>query len=84
MDFRELLNSIDSEIYQRLKTAVELGRWPDGRQLTKEQQALTLQAIIAYERKHLPPEQHSGYIAPKPTSCKTAGHDEEQSIHWRD
>jgi hypothetical protein len=36
-----------------------------------------MQAVIAYEHRHLPPEQHIGYIEPEPhTHCATDdGHD---------
>jgi uncharacterized protein YeaC (DUF1315 family) len=75
VNFEQLIASIDADTYQRLKTAVELGKWPSGQSLSREQKELSLQAVIAYESKHLPPEQRTGYIAPnKPTAC---GHDEE-------
>lgn len=75
MNFEQLIASIDADIYQRLKTAVELGKWPTGQALSREQKELSLQAVIAYETKHLPPDQRTGYIEPKkPTAC---GHDDE-------
>ena len=61
----ELLNNITPDIYQNLKRSVELGKWPTGDKLSTEQKQLCLQAIIAYEKKHLPPEQHTGYIETK-------------------
>lgn len=53
---------MNPEVHMNLKTAVELGRWPDGRKLTSEQLEYCLQAIIAYEERHLPEEQRVGYI----------------------
>jgi len=61
----ELLNNMTSDIYQNLKSSVELGKWPTGDKLSNEQKQLCLQAIIAYEKKHLPAEQHTGYIETK-------------------
>ena len=61
----ELLDNITPAIYENLKRAVELGKWPNGDGISAEQRQLCLQAVIAYETKHLPPEQHSGYIPPK-------------------
>lgn len=86
MDYQQLLNSINSDIYRKFKIAVELGRWSNGRPLTKEQRELTLQAIIAYENKHLPPEQRSGYMPPKPKPCNTDGIDKdvEQTLQWKE
>lgn len=66
MNLQELLSSLTPDIYQNLKRAVELGKWPDGNRLSSEQRQLCMQAVIAYERQHLPPEQHTGYIEPKP------------------
>ena len=42
--FLEAIENITPEIYQNLKLAVEIGKWPDGRKLTQEQKELTLQA----------------------------------------
>ena len=43
MDLKKLLDSITPEVYERLKQAVEIGKWPDGRALTDGQKALSLQ-----------------------------------------
>jgi hypothetical protein len=62
---QELLNGLTPEMYQKLKLAIEIGKWPTGGMVSKEQRELCMQALIAYEKKHLPKEQHSGYIPPK-------------------
>lgn len=62
MDFQRLIANITPEIYASLKRAVEIGRWPDGRRLTSEQRELSLQAVIAWEMKHLPETERTGYI----------------------
>lgn len=36
MNLDEIINSMTPEVYQRLSTAVELGKWPDGVALTPE------------------------------------------------
>lgn len=59
---QDILAMMNPEVHMNLKTAVELGRWPDGRKLTSEQLEYCLQAIIAYEQHHLPEEQRVGYI----------------------
>ena len=61
----ELLDNITPDIYQNLKCAVELGKWPAGDVISPEQRQLCLQAVIAYETKHLPLNERSGYIPPK-------------------
>lgn len=62
MDFLELIDSITPEIHERLRRAVEIGRWPDGTRLSPEQTELTLQALIAYESRHLQENERVGYI----------------------
>ncbi len=37
MNLDDIINSMTPEVYQRLSTAVELGKWPDGVTLTEEQ-----------------------------------------------
>lgn len=59
---QDILAMMNPEVHMNLKTAVELGRWPDGRKLSPEQLEYCLQAIIAYEQEALPEEQRVGYI----------------------
>lgn len=62
MDFTQLIATITPEIHQSLRRAIEIGRWPDGRRLAPEQRELCLQAVIAYEARHLDEHQRVGYI----------------------
>lgn len=59
---QDILGMMNPEVHMNLKTAVELGRWPDGRKLSPEQLEYCLQAIIAYEQAFLPEQQRVGYI----------------------
>ena len=59
---QDILAIMDPEVHMNLKTAVELGRWQDGRKLSPEQLEYCLQAIIAYEQEFLPEQQRVGYI----------------------
>ena len=67
--FAEMIENITPEIYQSLKLAVEIGKWPDGRKLTQEQKELSLQAMIAWEVQNLPEEERTGYMGPQ--ACKS-------------
>ncbi len=49
MELNDLVNLMTVDIYQRLLTAVELGKWPDGVALTPEQKENTSFAPI---KKH--------------------------------
>ena len=68
-NFVEVASSITAEVYESFELAVEIGKWPDGRKLSLEQKELCLQAMIAYELKHLPEDQHTGYMGPQ--ACKS-------------
>lgn len=61
-DLERLLQMINPEIHARLRRAVEIGRWEDGTRLRPDQIEHCLQAIIAWEQKHLPPEQRVGHM----------------------
>ncbi|WP_447747891.1 YeaC family protein [Pseudomonas nicosulfuronedens] len=63
--FAEMIQNITPDIYESLKLAVEIGKWPDGRKLTVEQKELSLQAMIAWELDNLPEDQHTGYMGPQ-------------------
>lgn len=58
----DLFDVITADIYENFKTAIEIGKWPDGRLLTKEQLKLCMEAMIRFEKQHLPAEQHTGYM----------------------
>lgn len=66
MSIDELLKQVTPEVYERMKRAVEVGKWPDGRLLTAAQKENCLQLIIAWDEKHLPPEERTGFLPPKP------------------
>ncbi len=75
----ELVATIKPEIYQSLKSAVEIGKWESGEQLTKEQIKNCLQAIIAYEDKNVELDKRLGYIE-SAKSGKTPSADRSNTI----
>lgn len=62
MNIEQMLAVLDADIVARLKTAVEIGKWPNGVVLTKEQRQTSMQAVIAWESQNLPEKERSGYI----------------------
>lgn len=76
-DFHAVIGQLTPEIYENMKKAVETGRWPDGRSVSDEQRAICMQAVIAWEARHLPEEQRSGYIEKNQCSSER---DEEQPV----
>jgi len=65
VDYQAMIDALTPALYRRLKTAVETGRWPDGRNVTPTQREHALQAVIAWEARNLAPEQRAGYIEPR-------------------
>lgn len=48
----EVVTALTPDIYQRLATAVELGKWPDGVPLTPEQKENCLQMVMLWQSRH--------------------------------
>lgn len=58
MSIEQMISAMTPEIYDKLRTAVELGKWADGTPLTAEQKEHSLQAVIAYQALQLQQTQH--------------------------
>ncbi|HGJ5883405.1 YeaC family protein [Arsenophonus sp.] len=58
MELNDLVKLMTVDIYQRLLTAVELGKWPDGVVLTPKQKENSLQAIMLWQARHNHDAQH--------------------------
>lgn len=83
---QSVLAAMTPQVYESFKLAVERRKWPDGRAVTNEQLQTCLQAIIAYEYHHLPPEQRTGYVPPKTEPCADESHihTHETPLTWRE
>ena len=89
MDYQQLIKTMTPAIYESLKRAVELGKWPNGERLTPEQRQTCLQAVIAYDHQHKPELERVVYIhTEKHDHCggegDVAGIDEPQPLKWRE
>lgn len=58
MDIENIIDGMTEEVYQRLMTAVELGKWPDGVALTPEQKENSLQLVMLWQAKNNTEAQH--------------------------
>lgn len=58
MDVTQMVSNMTPEVYENLKTAVELGKWPDGTALNEAQKENTLQLVMAYQSVVLKSKQH--------------------------
>ncbi len=84
MDYQQLIENMPEETYQNLKRAVELGKWPDGKALTREQRENTLQAVIAWGKHHLQEREQVGYINKKQKEGDVCDSPEETPLTWED
>ncbi|MGB1141024.1 MAG: YeaC family protein [Halioglobus sp.] len=84
MQYDDLINALTPDTYERLKRAVETGKWPDGSPLTPEQRATSLQAVIAWSEKNLPPERRVGFIDRGHKAGDTCDDPEEQPLNWQE
>lgn len=65
MEYNQLIAQLTPEVYLRLKTAIETGKWPDGRVLSQDQKASCLEAVLRYQTMKLDATKHSGYMSDK-------------------
>lgn len=91
MKYQDLVEQITPELYASFKRALELGRWPDGRELTAEQRTHCMDAVIAYDQLHHSEDQRVGYIdrgrkqqAWESRTAKTPAGDAEQLLRFAD
>lgn len=81
MTFERMIQQMTPAIYESLKQAVQLRKWPDGGTLSAEQTELCLEAVMRYEIEHKVPEtQRVGYL--ESANCGSGKPDERDSIKW--
>lgn len=52
MEIDDLLSAMTPDVYERLVTAVELGKWADGVPLTESQKNSSLQLVMLWQSRH--------------------------------
>lgn len=62
MTLEQLIRTMTPEIHATMRTAVELGKWADGRRLSDQERESCMQAVIAYDEKNLPENERVGFI----------------------
>lgn len=67
-----LASKLTPATYQQLRTALEIGKWPDGRKLSPEQKENALQLVIAYDQAHHTESNRVGYVG-KPEKKEPCG-----------
>lgn len=82
MNLNAMLEILDENIVERLKTAIEIGKWPNGNAITAEQRQICMHAVMAWEYTHLPIQQRTGYIE-KPKSVDHGHVDTDDDVPIR-
>jgi uncharacterized protein YeaC (DUF1315 family) len=77
-----MIDSLTPDVVDRLRRGVETGRWPDGRALTPEQREHSLNALIAWGERKLPPEERVGYIDRGAKAAAFAARRAPQPLRW--
>lgn len=83
MDYQQMIESMTPQIYESLRRAVELGKWPDGRKVTPEQRESAMQAIIAWGEQHLDPTDRVGFIDKGHKSGDSCDDPTETPLNWK-
>lgn len=78
MNKEAMLNALDANIIAKFRTAIELGKWEDGRKLTQAQKETCMQAVLLWEHENLPETERTGYIhkPKKDEACASHSHHE--------
>ena len=58
MNIEQLLAAMTPDVYERLRQAVETGKWPDGKVLSDEQKENCLQAVLLYQARIAQSNEH--------------------------
>ena len=84
MDYQKLIETMPLETYQSLKRALELGKWPDGKTLTREQRENTMQAVIAWGELHLDAGERVGHINKRNKEGDVCDEPNETLLTWKE
>ncbi|ABL99926.1 YeaC family protein [Shewanella amazonensis] len=57
-DLNQLIDEMPLEVYERMRSAVELGKWEDGSVLTEAQRENAMQVVMLYQARMLDQDEH--------------------------
>ena len=78
------IEGLSPEIVDRFRTAVELGKWPDGTKLTAEQRKTCMQAVILFDYKNKDDGSRVGDITAPGCASKPAADEQIATLKWAD
>lgn len=74
MTFDRMIQQMTPAVYESLKQAVALRKWPDGRWLTREQTELCLEAVMRFEiDTGVPEKERIGYLQRRTCGADNSG-----------
>lgn len=77
------VNSLTPDIIERFRTAIELGKWPDGTKLTAEHRETCMQAVIMFDYQHKADGERVGDVRAKDCSTKPAADEQIATLKWQ-
>lgn len=78
IDKQQMLSALDADIIDKFRTAIELGKWQDGKKLSAQQLETCMQAVILWENEYLEETERTGYIhKPEKEACASHEHEEK-------
>ena len=84
MDYQQLIDGMSPDIFRSLKRALELGKWPDGKDLSPEQRQNAMQAVIAWGERHLPAHERVGFIDKGHKAGDSCDDEQPEPLNWKD
>ncbi|MBW8184646.1 YeaC family protein [Shewanella nanhaiensis] len=57
-EINKVIDEMPQEVYERLRTGVELGKWEDGTRLSDAQRESTMQLVMLYQARRLNQTDH--------------------------
>ena len=65
MNYSDTVNSLSPHMIEKLKTAIELGRWENGDKLTSEQVESAMQAVMLWEAQNVGNQSDEPFVVGK-------------------
>jgi uncharacterized protein len=62
MNIEQTLAALTPEIVEQFRTAIAIGKWPNGQVLSTAQRETCIQAVVVWEHHHVPEQERTGYI----------------------
>jgi uncharacterized protein YeaC (DUF1315 family) len=84
VDYQQLVKSMTPEIYQNLKSAVECGKWPDGKAVSREQREHCMQAMIIWGEINLSENERIGFVDKGRKGGDVCDEPDVAALAWKD